>query len=292
MNPFTRLLRYLKALMQGKLDQWEDPEIIINEAVREMKDNQIKNRELAVQAITQKNNLQAEVDKEERMVAELERKATLSLQSGNRELAKQFLKEKGLHDQTLASMRANLAAAIDSSEKVKIAIRQDEDRVRVKAAEALALKANMKQAQIQIKINKAMDQFQFSENEQQWTQAKDRITSMQSEAQARAEIGNTGIESKMREMEVSQMDVEAERQLAEMEAKMAFNNANPAANYNTTQNTATQYQTLGGGATNGNGGNGNGASLNGNGAGSNGAPPPESDIDRQLRELEDRLNKK
>ncbi len=279
----------MKALMQGKLDQWEDPEIIINEAVREMKDNQIKNRELAVQAITQKNNLQAEVDKEERMVAELERKATLSLQSGNRELAKQFLKEKGLHDQTLTSMRANLAAAIDASEKVKVAIRQDEERVRVRASEAMALKSNMKQAQIQIKINKALDQFQFSENEQQWGQAKERITSMQSEAQARAEVGNTSIESKMREMEVSQMDVEADRQLAELEAKMAFNNVNPAANYNTTQNTATQYQTLGGGATNGNGSNGNGASLNGNG---NGAAPQESDIDRQLRELEDRLNKK
>ena len=288
MNPFTRLLRYLKALMQGKLDQWEDPEIIINEAVREMKDNQIKNRELAVQAITQKNNLQAEVDKEERMVAELERKATLSLQSGNRELAKQFLKEKGLHDQTLNSMRANLAAAIDASEKVKVAIRQDEERVRVRASEAMALKSNMKQAQIQIKINKALDQFQFSENEQQWGQAKERITSMQSEAQARAEVGNTSIESKMRDMEVSQMDVEADRQLAELEAKMAFNNANPAANYNTTQNTATQYQTLGG-ATNG---NGNGAALNGNGASGNGAAPQESDIDRQLRELEDRLNKK
>src|SRR5271166_4241746 len=116
-NPFSRAWRYLKALISGKLDQWEDPEIILTEAVREMKENQIKNRELAVQAITQKNNLQAEVDKEERMVAELERKATVALQGGNREMAKQFLKEKALHDQTLASMRGNLAAAIDASEK-------------------------------------------------------------------------------------------------------------------------------------------------------------------------------
>ena len=58
-----------------------------------MKENQIKNRELAVQAITQKNNLQAEVDKQERLAADLENKATRSLQAGNRELAKQFLKE-------------------------------------------------------------------------------------------------------------------------------------------------------------------------------------------------------
>src|SRR5256885_9200087 len=113
MGPFRRFWRYLRALVNGKLDQWEDPEIIINEAVREMKENQVKNRELAVQAITQKNNLQAEVDKQERLAADLERKASLALQSGNRELAKQFLKQKALTDQTLAGMRQNLAAATD-----------------------------------------------------------------------------------------------------------------------------------------------------------------------------------
>lgn len=272
---FTRAWRYLRALISGKLDQWEDPEVLITEAVREAKENQIKNRELAVQAITQKNNLQAEVDKEERMVAEMERKATLALQSGNRELAKQFLKEKALHDGTLEAMRSNLVHATEAAEKVKLAIKQEEERIRVKTAEAMALKTNLKQAQIQIKINKALDQFQFSENEQQWSSAKERIQSLQSEASARAEIAGTSIDSKLREMEVSQMDLEAERQLAELESKISLN-GNPAAQYTTKP--AQQFQTLGGGVT-----------SNG---GSNGASAPESEIDRQLRELEERLGKK
>ena len=273
-NPLQRAWRYLKALISGKLDQWEDPEIILTEAVREMKENQIKNRELAVQAITQKNNLQAAVDKEERTVLEYERKATLALQSGNRELAKQFLKEKALHDQTLESMRTNLVSATEAAEKVKLAIKSEEERIRRKTAEALAMKANMKQAQIQIKINKALDQFQFSENEQQWSHVNERITSMQSEASARAEIANTSIDSKLREMEVSQMDVEADRQLAELETKIHMGQS-PATNYNT--GTVQQVQTVGGGAVN--------ASSNGNGK-------PESDIDRQLRELEEKLGRK
>ena len=280
MGPFKRFMRYLRALIMGKLDEWEDPELILNEAVREMKENQITNRELAVQAITQKNNLQAEVDKEERMVAEMERKATVALQGGNRELAKQFLKEKALHEQTLASMRASLASTIETSEKVKLAIKQEEDRIRVRTAEALAMKANMKQAQIQIKINKALDQFQFSENEQQWTSAKDRITSMQSEASARAEVANTSVDSRLREMEFSQMDVDADRQLAELEAKMALGgSAMPTTNYN--NNNVQQVQMVGGGAASTNGGSGNGS-----GSGQ------ESEIDRQLRELEERLGKK
>jgi phage shock protein A len=267
---FKRMWRYLRALVMGKLDEWEDPEIILNEAVREMKENQIKNRELAVQAITQKNNLQAEVDKEERIVAEMERKATLALQSGNRELAKQFLKEKALHDQTLNSMRTNLVSATEASEKVKIAIKQEEERIRVRTAEALAMKANMKQAQIQIKINKALDQFQFSENEQQWSHANERIRSMQSEASARAEVAGTSIDSKLREMEVSQMDVEADRQLAELETKLAVGGTT-ATNYTT--NNVQQVQTVGGGTT----------ASNGTGS------AQESDLDRQLRELESKL---
>lgn len=268
MGLLKRWMNYIRALLHGKLDQIEDPEIILNEALREMRENQVKNRELAVQAITQKNNLQGIVDKEERLVAEMERKATVALQAGNRELAKQFLKEKAMHDQTLTSMRTNLITAQEASEKVKAAIKGEEERFRVRTSEALAMKANMKQAQIQIKINKALDSFQFSDNETSWGGVQDRIQSLQSEASARGEVLNTGIDSRMREMEVSQMDVEADRQLAELEAKLSLGTS-PAANYNTT--TTQQVQTVGTAANNG----------------SSGAP--ESDLDRQLRELESKL---
>ncbi len=283
MNVVTRFFRYLKGLINGNLDKWENPEIILNEGVREMKENQITNRELAVQAITQKNNLQQAVDSEERLVAEYERKATLAVSGGNRELAKQFLKEKAIHQQTLESMRASLASAIEAAEKVKIAIKNEEDRIRVRTSEALALKANMKQAQIQISINKALDQFQFSDNENQWSSAKDRITSMQSEANARAEIASTSMDSKLREMEFSQMDAQAEDELAKLEAKMAMGGS-PASRYTNTT-TVQQVQTLGGnGAT-------AGSSANGTNGGSTG-PAVESDLDKQLRELEEKLGKR
>lgn len=273
-NPFVRAWRYLKSLLHGKLDQWEDPEIIINDAVREMKESQIKNREMAVQAITQRNNLQKEVDNQERTVADLEKKAMMALQGGNRELAKQFLKEKATYEQTLGSMRENLIRANDSVDKVKVAIRSEEERIRQRTSEALALKANLKQAQIQNRLAKALDSFQFSDTESNWSAAKERIASLQSEADARSEITGTSIDSKMREMELTQMDVAVDQELAELEMKMSNN---PALRYNTSN--TQQIQTVGGG-TAPNNGNGTGASV------------PESDLDRQLKELEERLGKK
>src|SRR2546421_4766640 len=249
-----RLFRYLRALFMGKLDQWEDPEVIMNDSLREMKDNQIKNRERAVQAITQKNNLQNLVDQEEKITRNLEAKATMAIQRGNRELARQLLREKGMQDSTLNQLRTSLKQAEDTSEAVKTAIRREEERFRVKTAEALALKANMKQAQIQIEINKALDGMQQDDTAQSWDRAEDRIRSMQSEASARAEVAKTSVNSRLEMLDDQQVDVEADKALQDLEQKLGLGAAAPV----TTTTTATTAVTT----------------------------AQESDIDRQLRELE------
>ena len=77
---FNRIIRYLKGLLGFKLDQLEDPEILLAQAQQEMREAQAKNRERAVQAITAKNNLQAEVDKTQKMVNNLQAKAELGIE--------------------------------------------------------------------------------------------------------------------------------------------------------------------------------------------------------------------
>ena len=254
---FKRIYRYLRALIFGKLDQWESPEVILDSAVREMKESQIKNRERAVQAITQKNNLASMVDREEKLVRDLEQKATLALQSGNRELARTILREKTQRDQTLTQLRTSLKQAEETSEAVKIAIRREDESIRVKTAEALRLKANMKQAQIQIEINKALDGLQMEDTSVSFDRAQERIQSMQSEAEARAEVARTSVNARLASLADEQVDVEADKALQDLEAKLGMGAAPTAVAANTTAVTAGAQ---------------------------------ESDIDRQLRELEQKLN--
>jgi len=248
-----RIFRYLRALIMGKLDELENPQVIIDEAIREMKETQVKNRERAVQAITQKNNLQALVAQEERETRNLEAKAGLALQQGNRELARSLLRQKALHDRTLEQMRVSLKQAEETSQAVKIAIQRDEDRVRQKTAEALALKTQMKQAEIQITINKALDGMQMDDVAQSWDRAEERIRSMQSEAAARAEVASTSMANRVAALEDQQADAESDRMLAELEVKLGMA---PAAA--TAQPTTAQAA-------------------------------DDEDVDRQLRELEQKL---
>lgn len=248
-----RFFRYLRALIMGKLDELEDPQIIIDEAIREMKETQVKNRERAVQAITQKNNLQALVAQEERASRNLEAKAALALQQGNRELARTLLREKALHDRTLEQMRVSLKQAEETAQAVKIAIQRDEERVRQKMAEALALKANMKQAEIQIAINKALDGMQMDDVSQSWDRAEEKIRAMQSEAAARAEVASTSMANRIAALEDQQADAESDRMLAELEAKLGM----------APQSAQQPVQAAG--------------------------QADEDDVDRQLRELEQKL---
>ena len=129
----------------------------------------------------------------------------------------------------------------------------------MKTAEALALKANMKQAQIQIEINKALDGMQQDDTAQSWDRAEDRIRSMQSEASARAEVAKTSVNSRLEALGDQQIDAEADKALSDLEAKLGLGQAATATVAPaTTATVVTAAQ--------------------------------ESDIDKQLRELEQKLN--
>ncbi|MEI6432598.1 MAG: PspA/IM30 family protein, partial [bacterium] len=138
---FKRLLNVIKSWLGFGIDKLENPELLLQQAQEEMKAAAARNRERAVQAITQKNNLQQMVDDLQKTVDNLQAKAELSLKRGDRDLALQLLKEKQNYDQSLQSTRAQLEAAIETAEQVKLAIKREEEKIREKTAQALALKA-------------------------------------------------------------------------------------------------------------------------------------------------------
>ncbi len=144
---------------------WGTPDYILAQAVQLMKENQIRNRDLAVEVITQKNYLQAEIAKEERIIAEMQRKANLATEDGNATLAEQFLKEKERHIRTLEKMRVNHITAIETVEKVKAAIMKEEESIRVRVTEALSLNALLRQAQMGMKVSAALDRLQLGDSE-------------------------------------------------------------------------------------------------------------------------------
>lgn len=220
-----RFFRWLKALFNRGMDKLEDPEMMLDQAKRDMQQTLNSNREKAVQAITQKNRLQMMVDEATKKSQQLESQATLALRQGNRDLARQFIREKANVDATLATLQGSLVQATQAVEAVKVAIKRQEEETRKKTAEALAMKAQWKQAQIQNSISKALEGLTFENQLESFGAAADRIRDAQSEAAARQEMMASSIQGKVIAMEDQALDYEAEEQLQKLEERLGMREA-------------------------------------------------------------------
>lgn len=222
-----RFFNWLKALFNRAMDKVEDPEMMLDQARRDMQQTLIQNREKAVQAITQKNRLQNMLDEETKKAERLEQQASTALRQGNRELARQFLREKANVDATIQTLTQTHAQAVETVESVKKAIKHQEQEVRRKTAEALAMKAQWKQAQIQTSISKALEGLTFeSQFEGSFAAAKERIQEKQAEASARNEMMAGSLQGKMMAMEDQAMDFAAEEELVALEEKLGLRQPN------------------------------------------------------------------
>ena len=225
---FKRFWLLVRSWFGAGLDKLEDPELLLTQAQQEMTEMHAKNRERAVQAITQKNNLQNMVDDTQKKVDTLQHNAENALKRGDRDLALQILKEKQSYESTLQSSRVQLETAIATAEQVKEAIKREELKIREKTAEALALKAQLKNNQIQIAMNKALEGINGIENtDQAFGRATAKIRNSTSEMNARSELSKGNVQGKLDQLEVAEHDSAAEAELAALENKLGLS-ATPA----------------------------------------------------------------
>jgi phage shock protein A len=125
-------------------------------------------------------------------------------------------------DSLVASLQASYDSAVATVEQVNVGMKRQEEEVRKKTAEALALKAQWKSAQIQSSISKALDGLSFENEFEGFGAVENRIKEKQSEAAARAEMGNESLFGKIQAMESTSRDLEAESELDKLEEKLGL----------------------------------------------------------------------
>jgi phage shock protein A len=222
-----RFLNWLKGMFNRTMDRIEDPDVMLDQAKRDMQAALVANKEKAVQAITQKNRLQLMLDEAKKRSATLESQAAMALKQGDRDTATVFMREKMNNDATVTTLQGSYDQAVATVEQVKVAIKRQEEEVRKKTAEALAMKAQWKQAQIQNSIAKALDGLTFENQFEGFGAVQDRIREAQSEAMARQEMTGQSLQGRVMTMEDKARDLEAEGELDKLEQRLGLRPATP-----------------------------------------------------------------
>lgn len=222
MGIFGRLWRLIKGWLLIGVEKAEDPEVILKEAQESMQQELAKAKEQAVQALAARNQLRGVLTDQQNQAANLEAKARAALKIGDEELARQLLIEKATYDQNIENLKGQLAQAEAASDAVKANIKKMEAHVRQRAAQRLALVAGWKQAKIQEQLNKSLSGITLDSQNEAFTRAEDRIKQLQSQADARMELAETGVSSKIAQLENVVANEQADAALAAMKAEMGL----------------------------------------------------------------------
>jgi phage shock protein A len=133
----------------------DDPEALLARAQQEMQELHARNRDRAVRAITQKNNLQHLVDDTQKRIETLQQRAELAEKNGDSDAAEKLRAEAAAFLQTLEQASVSLTQAIAAAESVKETIRHEEQRIRLKTSQAMALRTQWKALQLQQELVRA-----------------------------------------------------------------------------------------------------------------------------------------
>lgn len=217
-----RFINWLKGLFNRTMDKLEDPDMMLEQAKRDMQVALQQNQEKAVQAITQKNMLENMLNEQKRKSSSLENQAAMALKQDKRDIATQLMREKMNVDANIATIQGSYDQAVQTVEQIKVGIKRQQEEVRKKTAEAMVLKTQWKQAQIQNSISKALEGLTFENQFEGFGAAQERIREKQSEAAARQELQNESLAGKMMQLEDTSRDMEAESELAKLEERLGL----------------------------------------------------------------------
>jgi phage shock protein A len=225
MGFWNRLFKVGEAHANKGVDALEDPEVMLEQAIRD-KEKEIKSAKQSVmQCIATERGTRSELDKEKRLKSDWEKRAELALKKGDEKLAAEALQRSGRHEDNAKTLNVSwkkqktavddLKSTIVGMENQLSEYKRSKDTL-IAQSKTADLKKDVYEAKARISKNSGADDLMAR------MQAK--IQREENEADAAQEMAETfgedGLESKFDELDSNATDDAIQSKLEAMKAKL------------------------------------------------------------------------
>jgi len=220
MSILDRISTIVKANVNDLLDRAEDPEIMLDQYIRELESGVLEAREELINAMADEKRLAAKLEERKRRVRDWEERAEQAVRIGRDETARAALRAASAYQEEADAT----AAAWDEQEDKVAELQEGYEQIEKKRAtiegERDALLAKHSATQAKEKLTTARTS---AGKAKAAIKGIDRMTERlereAAKAAAREEIA--ALSSAVREAEIGQEEIEIEASLAEIKAKIA-----------------------------------------------------------------------
>lgn len=209
MGILDRMSRLIRANVNDMIDRAEDPELMLNELLREMQSSIREARTQVANMIAQEKMIEAELTEAQRDAREWERKAEMALQRGREDLAREALRRKRDDEEIATVYTQQLASQSEMVEKLKQQLRMLENKYQEAESKRDVLIARHRRAQAQKKITETFSTLPDMSAMGELERMEKRILTEESQAAAMQELESDSTEWQFSELETD-FDVEAD----------------------------------------------------------------------------------
>ena len=222
MGLWTRIKRSMRALFGGVIERTEDPELILQQTIRDMRDRIPDLNNSVVQVMATEKLLAKNKERLESQVVELDSKIKASVKGGRDDIATAYIGQ-------LQQAQLDLQRTVHQHEHSQLASKQalkarDNYMLQMqrRTAEAMQLINQSKQAKLQEQLAQTMASFQIGDDAGTFDEMRDKIDRRAAAAEARMQLGTTSVDNQMQEIEKEAMDMQLQDKLLQYKKDMGL----------------------------------------------------------------------
>ena len=222
MGLWTRLKRSMRAMFGGVIEKTEDPELILQQTIRDMRDRIPDLNNSVAQVMATEKLLAKNKERLETQVVDLDSKIKASIKMNRDDIAAAYIGQLQQAQLDLNRTGQQLEHASLASKQALKARDNYMLQMQRRTAEAMQLINQSKQANLQEQLAQTMASFQIGDDAQTFDEMRDKIDRRAAAAEARMQLGTASVDSQMQEIEKEAMDMQLQDKLLAYKREMGL----------------------------------------------------------------------
>ena len=222
MGLWTRLKRVFFASTGAALDKIENPELVLQQTIRDMRDRVPELNNSVAQVMATERLLSRNHENLEKQVVELDSKIKASVKMGRDDIATAYI---GQLQQAQSDLERTAAQREQAELASKQALKARDNYVlnmKKRTSEAMQLISAAKQAKLQEQLAQTMETFNIGDDASTFNEMREKIDRRVAAAEAKLQLGSSSVDAQMQDIEREAMDIQLQDKLLEYKQQMGM----------------------------------------------------------------------
>jgi phage shock protein A len=212
----------VRALFGGIIEKTEDPELILQQTIRDMRDRVPELNNSVAQVMATEKLLAKNKERLETQVVDLDSKIRASVKMNRDDIATAYIGQLQQAQMDLQKTSQQLEHASLASKQALKARDNYVLQMQRRTAEAMQLINQSKQAKLQEQLAQTMASFQLGDDASTFNEMRDKIDRRAAAAEAKLQLGSATVDTQMQEIEREALDMQLQDKLLSYKRDMGL----------------------------------------------------------------------